>query len=63
MISLRPLAFVIASLAQLVSAAPALAGMDTSSYDATVKACDMVRNSPDLSPAFSGAYRLAALSP
>ncbi|KAH6904400.1 hypothetical protein BKA70DRAFT_1432153 [Coprinopsis sp. MPI-PUGE-AT-0042] len=43
-----------ASLACLTNAAPAPAGMDMNSYAAAKSACDMVRNSPDLSAAFAG---------
>ncbi|KAH6904401.1 hypothetical protein BKA70DRAFT_1507885 [Coprinopsis sp. MPI-PUGE-AT-0042] len=54
MIFSRTLAFVAASSAWLVSAAPASAGNDMNPYAAAVSACEMVRNSPDLSPAFPG---------
>ncbi|KAH6904220.1 hypothetical protein BKA70DRAFT_1565942 [Coprinopsis sp. MPI-PUGE-AT-0042] len=53
MFSTRKLVLLVAAATWLVNAAPAPA-LDLESHAAAVAACDMVRGSPDLSPAFAG---------
>ncbi|KAH6906113.1 hypothetical protein BKA70DRAFT_1499246 [Coprinopsis sp. MPI-PUGE-AT-0042] len=53
MFSPRRLILLVASATWLVNAAPAPA-LDMASHAAAVSACDMIRDGPDLSPAFSG---------
>jgi hypothetical protein len=51
----RKLVLLVAAATWLVNAAPAPA-LDLEAHSAAVAACDMVRDSPDLSPAFAGEY-------
>lgn len=53
MFSAYKLVILVASATWLVNAAPAPA-LDMASHAAAVSACELIRGSPDLSPAFAG---------